>query len=378
MAEAFKNLINPALVQASALHLARAWPAFDSRRFVREANNGLEALEMKARAMQICAALQATLPADFGHAATVIEATLAPPEPGEAMAQLEGIETGLRGWILWPVGEFVARQGLAHPERALAALHAITQRFTAEFAIRPFIVEHPALSYATLARWAHDDSAHVRRLVSEGSRPRLPWGQQLKHLINDPAPSWPLLRALMDDKSEYVRRSVANHLNDIAKDHADAVCEWVETHRPKAPPERLALLRHASRTLIKSGHPRMLAAWGLGQGFVGTVALQLSAGTVRVGQSFELRLQLQSSAAKAQTLAIDYVLHHVKAKGGTTPKVFKGWVITLAPKARVELSKQHSMREITTRSYHPGVHGVSLQVNGQCVATCSFVLQAAG
>jgi 3-methyladenine DNA glycosylase AlkC len=377
MTEPFKNLLNTALIKATAQHLLRHWPAFDSRRFIKLATAGLDGLEMKARAMQICSALQATLPADFEHAATLIEASLAPPEPGQAMAQLEGIESGLRGWILWPVGEFVACQGLLHPERALATLHALTQRFTAEFAIRPFIVAHRDLSYRTLAHWANDPSPHVRRLVSEGSRPRLPWGQQLKHLIADPAPSWPLLLALLNDPSEYVRRSVANHLNDIGKDHPDAVCDWVEQHLPGAPAERQALLRHASRTLVKDGHPRMLSAWGVGQGFRGTARWSVMPGSVQIGASVELRLSLASSASKPQTLVIDYVLHHVKANGSTSPKVFKGWVITLAAKAAISLKKSHSMREITTRKYHPGTHAVALQINGRSVADAGFELTAA-
>src|SRR5439155_5352418 len=132
-------------------------------------------------------------------------------------------------------------------------------------AIRPFIVRHPALAFATLARWTTDPSPQVRRLVSEGSRPRLPWGLQLKSLIADPSPTLPLLEALMDDESEFVRRSVANHLNDIAKDHPALVAEWIETHLPGASAQRRALLRHASRTLIKRGDARILKAWGLGR-----------------------------------------------------------------------------------------------------------------
>ena len=151
------------------------------------------------------------------------------------------------------------------PERALAALHALTQRFTAEFAIRPFIVHHPALVFATLQRWTTDPSPHVRRLVSEGSRPRLPWGLRLQALVHDPSPTLPLLAALQDDQSDYVRRSVANHLNDIAKDHPDLVVHWLEQHLPGATPQRRALLRHASRTLDQAGPRRALAAWGLGR-----------------------------------------------------------------------------------------------------------------
>jgi 3-methyladenine DNA glycosylase AlkC len=372
--EPFKNLLNPALVQASAVHLQRAWPDFDSRGFVARACSELQTLEMKARAMQICAALQATLPADFEQAAAIVEAALAPAEPGVAMADLKLADSGLRGWVLWPVGEFIARQGLNQPERALAALHALTQRFTAEFAIRPFIVEHPELAFATLQRWCSDDSAHVRRLVSEGSRPRLPWGLQLKALIADPSPTLPLLLALQDDPSEYVRRSVANHLNDIAKDHPMRVVQWVQQHLSGASGERRALLQRASRSLIKAGHGQMLRAWQLAEALHGQATLQIAPAQVVLGQSTVLTLRLRSTASRAQRLLIDYAVHHVKANGRTSPKVFKGWTVELPARAELTLVKSHSLRPITTRRYYAGRHGVSVHINGQVVCESGFEL----
>jgi len=374
MAEPFKNLINAALVRSAAAALQRAAPDFDAPAFVRRANRGLEALEMKARAMQIADALQATLPTDFARAAPLIETALAPAETGEAMADLQGLQAGLRGWILWPVGEFVARRGLDQPERALQTLHALTQRFTAEFAIRPFIVRHPDLVFNTLQRWCRDDSHHVRRLVSEGSRPRLPWGLQLKALIQDPSPTLPLLRALQDDPSEYVRRSVANHLNDIAKDHPAHVAQWLQEHLPGAPEARRALLRHASRTLIKQGDAAVLHAWGLGTAFKGRATLRIEPSAVALGETLTLELHLKSTAAQPQTLALDYAVHHVKAHGGTSAKVFKGWQIVLPPRGEVVLSKRHSMREITTRRYHAGHHAVHVQANGRVIAEGGFAL----
>ncbi len=378
MAEPFKNLLNAGLVHAAAAQLARHAPGFDARGFTAAATRGLEGLEMKSRAMLIADALEATLPARFDDAAALIEAALAPAERGEAMAQLEGLEHGLKGWILWPVGEFVARRGLAEPTRALQALHALTQRFTAEFAIRPFIVEHPALVFDTLGRWTGDPSHHVRRLVSEGSRPRLPWGLQLKALIRDPAPTLPLLRALQDDPSEYVRRSVANHLNDIAKDHPALVAQWLHEHLPEADDDagaaRRALLRHASRTLIKAGDPAVLRAWGLGRPLRGSAVLQLTPERIVLGQTLTLALHLRSTAASAQRLAIDYAVHHVKADGSTSPKVFKGWTTSLPARGEARLEKRHAVRPITTRRYHPGRHRVVVQVNGQPVAEAAFEL----
>ena len=370
--EPFKNLLNPALVRAAGVQLQAAWPAFDRAGFVRRANRGLAALELKARAMQIADALEATLPSGFAQACAVIEAALAPAiEPDtEPAPQVPG----LRGWIVWPLGEYVARRGRAEPERALVALHALTQRLSAEFAIRPFIVEHPALVLATLQRWTRDPSAHVRRLASEGSRPRLPWGLRLQALVADPAPTLPLLAALQDDPSEYVRRSVANHLNDIAKDHPALVVAWVREHLPDASRERRALLRHASRTLIKQGHADMLALWGASMPFEGRARLTLSSRRLGVGDTVMLNLSLRSDSAQAQSLLIDYAVHHVKANGSTSAKIFKGWSLTLAPGEARALVKSHSMRAVTTRRYHAGRHRIDVRINGQALAQAAFSL----
>lgn len=374
MAEPFKNLIDAPGVRDIARHLQRAWPRFEAARFEAAALHGLEALELKARALHIATALEATLPADFDRAASVIEASLAPPGAGDDLSALRSSQAGLAGWPVWPLCEFVARRGLNHPERALRTLHALTQRFTAEWALRPFIVAHPALCWATLQRWCADPSAHVRRLVSEGSRPRLPWGLQLKSLIADPSPTLPLLRVLQDDSSEYVRRSVANHLNDIAKDHPAIVVQWLQEFLPGAQPERRRLLEHASRTLIKRGCAPALKLWGLGAALRGDALLRVTPKAVRIGEALQLQVTLRSTAARAQPLQIDYAVHHVKANGAASPKVFKGWTLSLAPGEALQLAKRHSMRVVTTRRYHPGRHEVDLRINGRVVASDAFDL----
>ena len=244
MPEPFKNLINADLVRRCGEHLQRHWRGFDRRGFERRALQGLDALEMKARAMQVADALEATLPDDFDRAAGILESALAPAATDDSLG-FRTTDAGLAGWIGWPLGEFLARRGQADPERALLALRELTQRFTSEFAVRPFLLNHFDLTLAQLQRWSSDPSPHVRRWTSEGSRPRLPWGLQIKSLIADPSPTLPLLHALQDDPSPYVRRSVANHLNDIAKDHPGLVADWLEKHLPEAGAERKALLRHA-------------------------------------------------------------------------------------------------------------------------------------
>jgi 3-methyladenine DNA glycosylase AlkC len=305
-----------------------------------------------------------------------MEASLGPAGQGDDLSQLRTSDAGLAGWAVWPLTEAVVLVARAAPERGLAALHAMTQRLTAEFAIRPFLIEHPEIGFRTLESWVSDPSAHVRRLVSEGSRPRLPWGLRLQRLVDDPRPTLPLLAALQDDPSDYVRRSVANHLNDIAKDHPAVVADWLDTHLPGATEARRALLRHASRGLVKQGDARTLAAWGLGQRLKGSAALTLSAAQVRMGGELGLRLVLRSTAARPQRVAIDYAVHHVKANGTLSPKVFKGWVIELAPREERLLEKRHSLKPVTTRRYHAGEHRVDVRINGQVVAEAVFDLRA--
>ena len=379
MAEAFKNLINAATVRHAGEHLQRRWPDFDRARFTRIAGAELDTLEFKARAMQLADALEATLPERFAAAADLLESTLAPPLPVNAQGEPVGLghalsEAGLSGWVLWGAGEYVARRGMDDVPRALACLHAITQRFTAEFAIRPFIDQHPEQALPILARWVHDPSPHVRRLVSEGSRPRLPWGLRLQRFVADPAPTLPLLISLQDDSSAYVRRSVANHLNDIAKDHPEQVADWLKTHLPSASPTRKALLRHASRSLIKQGHASTLQAWGLDQAFEGSAVLTLDASKVAMGASVSFQAELVSMGTEAQSMVIDYVVHHVRANGSSAPKVFKGWKPTIAPGQRITLRKTHSLRPVSTRRLYPGLHRIDLQINGRLSASASFDL----
>ncbi len=381
MAEPFKNLLGPKVVAAMAGHLQRAGHetgvGFDAQHFRRRALAGLEALEMKARAQHLCAALEHTLPGDFSSAATLMETSLASMDAIDD-ATLDGPrgarDDGLSGWAVWPLTEYVARHGHGDTPRALQALHAMTQRFTAEWAIRPYILREPARVFDTLAAWSADPSAHVRRLVSEGSRPRLPWGMVLKPLVDDPSPTLPLLRTLMDDASPYVRRSVANHLNDIAKDHPALVEAWLREHLPGATRERLALLQHAARTLIKRGHAGAMQALGVGEAFRGEVALAVSPRTARVGELVQLDVTLRSRAKAPQRLQIDYAVHHVKANGGTSAKVFKGWSLELPAGASRDLVKRHSLKPVTTRVYRAGEHRVELLVNGQPLAEASFRL----
>ena len=369
---AFKDFFNRALVEDMALHLHRAWPGFDTKSFAANALRNFPALELKQRAHQIAAALGTHLPAEVPKALATITAAL---RPLSADGQLDpDPKKGIAGWAILPFGEYVAKHGLGHLKASLAALRELTIRSTSEFAIRPFVVHHTAETLRTLKTWAGDKNEHVRRLVSEGTRPRLPWGLQLKSLVKDPAPILPLLEALKDDASEYVRRSVANSLNDIAKDHPDLVAGLAARWLKGASKDRVRLVRHACRTLVKQGHQATLKALGYDpRAKVKLADFSLSPAKLAFGSALTLKVKVISTSRAPQKIVLDYVFHHRK-KNGSSAKVFKWKSFTLRPGETMEAARKHAMRRITTRVYYPGIHKVEVTANGKVLGTKRFTL----
>ena len=375
MVEPFKNFFGVEPIRLLAGHLVRVDPSFPEQEFVAYATKGLDDLELKERSTQITDGLEKFLPADFRTAAQILLDCLHPEtrfgiaEMDEATATL-----GVAGWLVMPMADFVTRVGLDDVEFSLEALRQMTMRSSSEFAVRQFLVSHPELALKTLHRWSQDENEHVRRLVSEGSRPRLPWGMRLHQFIEDPTPVVELLEKLKDDPSEYVRRSVANNLNDIAKDHPDLVTGLAKAWMIDASDDRSRLVRHALRTLVKAGNPKALAVLGYGQPKIEVMRFSVSTPDVVFGSPLEFGIDLVSTSAKAQKLLIDYVVHHVKANGQTSPKVFKWKNITLAAGKTLTASRKHPIRAITTRRYYPGTHRVEVQINGKPFGGADFEL----
>ncbi len=370
MPEPFKTFFNAGTIATIGANLAAQSPAFDRARFEALALEGLEALELKARAAQITRALDACLPADFAAACDLMLAALAPADAAEDAP-------GIRGWAVMPMADLVALRGLDDLDRGMEVLREMTRRFSAEFAVRPFILADPERALAHLMRWTKDADWRVRRLASEGSRPRLPWGSRLAPLVAEPSPLIPLLERLRDDPSEDVRRSVANSLNDIAKDHPDLVAAIARDWLRRAPPDRVRLVRHACRSLVKAGHGPTLAALGFGEPALRLERLEVTTPVVRFGGALEFAAVLLSEGAAPQRIVLDYAIHHRKANGGTTAKVFKWRQLTLAPGERLHLARRHPIRRITTRVYHDGAHRIELLANGRPLGSAEFVLAGA-
>ncbi len=363
MAEPLKNLLHPALVTTMANQIASHSSRFETARFIDIATRDMQQLELMQRATQIRDALAVTLPDDFEQAAALLSASL--PQSGRS---------GINGWALLPVSQFVAQKGLGHFDLSLALLKQLTQHFTAEFGIRRFILAEQDRALATIGTWTTDSNHHVRRLASEGTRPRLPWAIRLPALMRDPQPILPILTALLDDPEDYVRRSVANSLNDIAKDHPDLVAAFVGEHIAAASPERRQLLRHASRTLLKKGHAAALANFGFAP--LSGIGATVEIGTPHVdfGNAVAFTLTILNEGSTPQQVMIDYAIHHRKANGSLAPKVFKWKSLVLAPGQTTIMTRQHAIRTITTRQYYPGGHRLEILVNGAVLAGVDFQL----
>jgi 3-methyladenine DNA glycosylase AlkC len=368
MAETLKQHFGPAVVHRLAREMRAAWTAFDVKAFTVAALDGFEALELMPRGLHLARVLRRYLPADPGEAIDLIVRSTSAREPS-------AVERGpMASFFYLPHVTFVSEHGLDCFEASMAAQHALTQRFTAEFSIRAFLERHPAATLGRLREWADDPNVHVRRLVSEGTRPRLPWARRLRHFQEDPRPVLALLERLKDDPEEYVRRSVANNLNDIGKDHPDVLLHLARRWWKAAPEPRRQLVRHALRSLVKAGHPEALALLGYGnEAPVRVRRVVITPARVPIGGKVSVVVDLLNRARRPTPVLVDLRVHFVKARG-TGLKVFKLGVRRLAASEGVILRKTLSLARLTTRQPYPGRHRLELQINGRVRPAGEFIV----
>lgn len=372
--EPIKNVFHEKGIAIMAKVMSRHAPSWNERAFVKAASTHLDSLELKERSEQIYRALCRYLPSDFPAAAECIRRALHPSLDGNARGE-GSTEQGIQGWLILPLTEYVGRHGGESLPLAMELLKELTMRFTSEFGIRHLWLSHPDEVMCIVSRWVDHENEHVRRLVSEGSRPRLPWGLQLRGFIEQPKRTWHLLEALRDDPSPYVRKSVANHLNDNARDHPESVIALAREWQRGASIERQRLIRHALRNLLKQGNPAALGLYQWEKPLLRGAKLSLAREHIALGEDLEFRLDLISDARVSQSLRMDYVIHHQKASGRTSPKVFCWKDTTLDASEECQFVRRHSFRPITTRVYYPGIHRLEIKANGEVIASRDFYLQ---
>ncbi len=365
----FRNVFNPILVNELAGNIKKSYPAFDEHGFVEEINTQLLALSFGARSSLIADALRKYLPDDFSAATQILIDSLGPEPDTDSLS-------GFDGFIIMPQCLFVSRYGLDHFDVSINTLYEMTKRFTAEGDIRPFIEKYPEKTLAFLHRLTEDESPFARRLASEGTRPRLPLAPRLPQFQQDPTPVIKLLARLKEDPNLMVRRSVANNLNDIAKDNPDIVVSTLEQWKTIGTEEMQWIISYALRTLLKQGHPGALRLMGYEPELDITVSnLKLDAGEITVGQTLAFEFTITSNEREQRNLMIDYVIHFMKANGKQAPKVFKAAKKRLPPGWSLTIKKQRSFKKINTRPYYPGKHSLEVQINGKRYACAEFTLK---
>lgn len=363
MPEPFKNVFNPPFIESLGRTVQQHYPPFPYARFVDSVLDAQwEQRELKARMHHITVCLGASLPASYPEALAIVRAAA----PNIA---LDGYQLAA---MMLP--EFVSMFGLEHWEESMEALAQFTKQSTSEFAVRPFIIRDQDRMMAQMLSWAQDDNHHVRRLSTEGCRPRLPWGIALRAFKADPSPILPILETLKHDESDYVRRSVANNLNDISHDNPQVTLAVIERWQHENITYKDEIARRALRTLIKKGDTHALKLLGYHAVQVQLENLRIVPPLIRIGQEIELTFDLHTAADTPQALEIDYAIHFVRTGGRSIPKVFKLTRKTIPANGRLSLRKRHSFRPVTTRRYYAGEHILEVIVNGEVLGQTTFTL----
>ena len=353
-ANALKHMFGAEHLQriATAIHLA--YPQFNKSK-ITQIYQKLSALEMKPRVHLIRDTLRSELPEKFPHALKIL---------------LLSVEKGsLKGFDLWPYTEFIQTYGIEHAKLSLDALKKLTKLFTSEWAVRPFLTRNATTTLTYLLKCSRDKNVHVRRWASEGSRPRLPWGERLSEFIVNPHLTLNILETLKYDSELYVRKSVANHLNDISKDHPELVTKLLSGWKRSAPTVQRAkidwITSHALRTLIKQGDRRALKLIGVAtKTEVRLKQFTINKKICRLGDKLVFSCLLESSSKSLQKLVVDYVIHYMRANQKLTPKVFKLKNVQLAANKSISITKSHHFKKVSTRTHYSGVHVLEIQVNG--------------
>jgi 3-methyladenine DNA glycosylase AlkC len=356
---ALKEIFNERRFRDMALHAKAVYPLFDTRRFLKISLAGLDDLTLMQRLRRMTQALHATLPADYRQSLEILRALAL------------RIETGFSTLVL---PDYVGQYGQEDFDVSMDALKFFTAFGSSEFAVREFLRKDPKRALAIMKVWSRDDSDAVRRLASEGSRPRLPWSFRLDAILADPSLAAPILENLRADPSLYVRKSVANHLNDVTRSHPDWVLDRLATW-PIENAHTAWIAKRALRSLIKAGNGRALGV--IGAGGVPDVKVSKFAVTPRqvaLGERVTLSFDLASKCAQSQRLVIDYRMHYVKKSGVTAAKVFKLKELTLDGGQKVAIERTQNIRDFTTRVHYAGRHDVEILINGVCLAKGYFDL----
>ena len=357
----FRSVFNAETIKKTAQQIKEVYPTFNEKAFVVSTLNDFDTLSFGSRNSKITDNLYTFLPVDFPVAVEILINSL-----GEEM-QVEELE-GYEGFYILPLSTYVSRYGQNDYELSIKALIEMTKRFTSEWPIRTFLEQEQSKTLQHLHQCTKSDNCHIRRLASEGSRPRLPLGSRLHAFIKEPQLVLDLLEALKNEPTRLVQRSIANNLNDIAKDNPDDVVHFLKRWKEEDVKDIDWMIKHATRTLIKKGHSGALELLGFNMDIeIGNVTVEIETPKVTLGEALKFSTKIRFNNPKDSKVVIDYLLHFKKANGMLKAKVFKLSTKKISPQATLFLSKKHPLKLATTRSYYEGLQALQLQINGKLV-----------
>ena len=361
MSDLLKNMLNHESIRKLALTIKSVYASFPVEEFLKSVMDKTWAdLELKARGRQITINLGKYLPADYKKALSI----------------LDKVAPEYNGFALFCFPDFVELFGQdeVNWDLSISALERYTCYASAEFAVRSFIINHEKRMMAQMYAWSKHESEHVRRLASEGSRPQLPWGQALNKFKKDPSPILPIMEELKTDPSLYVRKSVANNLNDISKTHPDVVLKLAKAWYGKNE-DTDWIVKHACRTLLKKGRREALAIFGYDD--VTSIAVNgFSLDTTAIQLGGDLTFSFSIQVKETTKVRLEYGIDFVKAKGKRSRKIFQISEITLKAQEKKSYIKKHSLKDLTTRKHYAGIHTLTLIVNGLERGCLDFELKA--
>ena len=355
MSSLLKDLYSPLFYDRLSESLLRTVPAFDKKKFVSLIyTEDFEGKELKERMRHTTLALHQFLPKDFPKAVILLEKIMnGLRQDGSGEDRLE--------WMFFP--DYIETFGIDDFENSIKALEFTTQFVSCEFAVRPFILKYESKMISQMLKWSLHKNHKVRRLASEGSRPRLPWAVAIPALKKDPSPILPILENLKSDISESVRRSVANSLNDIAKDNPMIVLDIAKRWKGQSK-ETDAVIKHGCRTLLKQGHMEILQHYGLASTNLTVTNFEILTPDVNIGENLEFSFTITNDQPDNQTVRLEYAVYFQKANGQLAKKVFKISEKTFLANEIISFHRKQSFRLITTRKFYSGQHQLSVIVNG--------------
>jgi len=359
MAELLKNYYNQELMDKLAKSIAVYHQPFNQSKFISNVfNHDWDNKELKQRMRHITNCLNEAIPLSYAQQIDVLKNT-APH---------------FTGFLAMVFPDFVEVYGLNDLEISIDALTHFTQYSSSEFAVRPFITKYPTQMIKQHLIWSKHKNYHVRRLASEGIRPRLPWAMALPEFKKDPTPIIPILNNLITDEHEYVRRSVANCINDISKDHPQIVLQIINIWQNKSE-EIDWVLKHASRGLLKKGHAEILNSFGLNDQIKTELNyLQIDKNKIPIGGSLQFKFGITLLEKQETKVRLEYKVYYAKANGKQLPKIFQIGTYTLKPNEVFEVNKKQLFANLTTRKHYAGQHKIAVVVNGKEMGNIEFEL----